>query len=1060
MSILKCVIILLVAMFIHLHAVELNEESRRMIREAILDFSEKPSSNPTTCSPQMPVVSHQWRPECEKYNLLPYILFHPLTQFTFLTADAPFKCPICERDGTTSTLMTTDNWRDGHNSRNLPRMIYGMNSPVLLVSKIYKCNNGHNEIPANDPSIVRRIPDCYLPFMLMHKSGLTVELLQFIEDLVDSGLSIQAIESLIHKSYKRNLSLREERFWTDCRIAKSLNVVRPTTDLPQAFPEVTHFPSSDFLTNVIVSSFKRNEALYSRYFSSLSARWISCDHTFKTAMNIGYFRHCDNKWINQYRSLFCIMNELGQVIQWQLTSTESFDEVRHMFSDLKERFERQGIKLEGVFIDNCCKWRMVINYVLPEVPVKLDLFHAVQRIVKKIPKKKKLSKEIANDIGLIFRQRNDLGQMRRLNTAKPSEILENFSNFEKKWEHPTYKNGTKVLSKDVKKEIKKLKVHVKKGCLSDIPPSCGTSKNERLHKDLNKIIRCNRLGVELAYVRIFRKLYLHNKEKDLQATTACKSRVKQCCNRVINQNAKGFEEIESLDNVEIFGIRPKQNGQEATRYLKHEPKRIDEINRDVLMDIHDSLKKSIQGSEKHNIDGEEMSELIMCEILCQAIAWWATALTLENFLGKRVVDKRKVASLSKARLNTSTLGSKKVVSACKGEDQAGCEKEYSQRLHHLAAAWGFSIVEIPKNGDCLFTAVAFQLQQLFSVIEEDSVTKSYLQKLGIRSEQSLAEIASLLRNLVVDEWTGSFAGDYYDFFHGNSKNNYVQQAESFRISGTFASDLGDAMPLALANVLGMPLVILSLDHFTHFLDICPREVKCGVFPIYLCYYSTGGGHYDALLQHTTTPTECEQSIETESVLAVAEQQEKREKQNETRDDLAPPRSCRCGVNAKKKKNNARQYSVRCPCLKGSTRKCRASCKCVGSCGGSECRDIRQEKEETTPRKQRKRRAHPLQENSPKKARIFMNEKKEKVQEGNMNDGEFYVLHAIINYAQSSEQSTLNGVCKLYNDITKMIEESTLLNALPVRQRSNITINREVRKILQNDENFDSFVSGV
>ena len=97
-------------------------------------------------------------------------------------------------------------------------------------------------------------------------------------------------------------------------------------------------------------------------------------------MNIGYFRHCDNKWINQYRSLFCILNELGQVIQWQLTSTESFDEVRHMFVDLKERFQKEGIMLEGVYIDNCCKWRTLINNALPEVPVKFDLFHAVQKL--------------------------------------------------------------------------------------------------------------------------------------------------------------------------------------------------------------------------------------------------------------------------------------------------------------------------------------------------------------------------------------------------------------------------------------------------------------------------------------------------------------------------------------------------------------------------------------------------------------------------------------------------------------------------------------------------------
>ena len=30
--------------------------------------------------------------------------------------------------------------------------------------------------------------------------------------------------------------------------------------------------------------------------------------------------------------------------------------------------------LEGVYIDNCCKWRTLINNALPEVPVKFDLF--------------------------------------------------------------------------------------------------------------------------------------------------------------------------------------------------------------------------------------------------------------------------------------------------------------------------------------------------------------------------------------------------------------------------------------------------------------------------------------------------------------------------------------------------------------------------------------------------------------------------------------------------------------------------------------------------------------
>ncbi len=50
--------------------------------------------------------------------------------------------------------------------------------------------------------------------------------------------------------------------------------------------------------------------------------WLSVDHTFKVSANIGYFRS-DHKWITQYNSLFIIMNELGQVLSWQFTKSES-----------------------------------------------------------------------------------------------------------------------------------------------------------------------------------------------------------------------------------------------------------------------------------------------------------------------------------------------------------------------------------------------------------------------------------------------------------------------------------------------------------------------------------------------------------------------------------------------------------------------------------------------------------------------------------------------------------------------------------------------------------------
>ncbi len=75
---------------------------------------------------------------------------------------------------------------------------------------------------------------------------------------------------------------------------------------------------------------------------------------------------------------------------------------------------------------------------------------------------------MAYDVGLILRARNDVGEKRSVDMPKLTVLLENFENFEKKCKNPKYKNGTNVLSKEMKKETKRLTVHVEKGCLSDI----------------------------------------------------------------------------------------------------------------------------------------------------------------------------------------------------------------------------------------------------------------------------------------------------------------------------------------------------------------------------------------------------------------------------------------------------------------------------------------------------------------------------------------------------------------------------------------------------------------
>ena len=77
-------------------------------------------------------------------------------------------------------------------------------------------------------------------------------------------------------------------------------------------------------------------------------------------------------------------------------------------------------------------------------------------------------------------------------------------------------------------------------------------------------------------------------------------------------------------------------------------------------------------------------------------------------------------------------------------------------------------------------------------------------------------------------------------------------------------------------------------------------------------------------------------------------------------------------------------------------------------------------------------------------------------QGGMNIAEFYLLHTVIKQVQLIGQLTLNAVFRFYADICKIIEQSSLLFALPIWMWDKCKINKEVRKILKDNENIDSF----
>ena len=167
----------------------------------------------------------------------------------------------------------------------------------------------------------------------------------------------------------------------------------------------------------------------------------------------------------------------------------------------------------AVYIDDCCKLRNKIKKLFGyNITVKLDLFHAIQRITKTLSKKHSLFQQCIQDLRLVFRCKGDYEISRLSNTPSIEIIQKNMENFVTKWDKMTDVNGEKLFKPTIS-AIENLYNHILTGCLSDIPPGGGTNRNERLHEHINKYFNRSRIGILLAYSLLHMILYADNSSK-------------------------------------------------------------------------------------------------------------------------------------------------------------------------------------------------------------------------------------------------------------------------------------------------------------------------------------------------------------------------------------------------------------------------------------------------------------------------------------------------------------------------------------------------------------------
>ena len=149
----------------------------------------------------------------------------------------------------------------------------------------------------------------------------------------------------------------------------------------------------------------------------LTVSSLSGDHTFKISRNIGFVREKDYKFVTQFHQLFICLNERGEVVAWKL----NWVEVLQWNWRLSYPTQEKAVFFWKLINASLRGWRCPVSSkysnIVPNISVKLDLFHACQRITRTFSRQNALHKEVSNSFVQIFRDDDDQGEKRLKSTV-------------------------------------------------------------------------------------------------------------------------------------------------------------------------------------------------------------------------------------------------------------------------------------------------------------------------------------------------------------------------------------------------------------------------------------------------------------------------------------------------------------------------------------------------------------------------------------------------------------------------------------------------------------------
>ena len=544
----------------------------------------------------------------------------------------------------------------------------------------------------------------------------------------------------------------------------------------------------------------------------MTGSFISCDHTFKVSKNIGMVRPGnEDKFVTQFNNLYIVLNEEGKIVDWRLTKTTSFEEIRELLLQYKSRLEQANKKLQLICVDDCCKVRNKYESVFESTPVKLDLYHACQRVCKTVTHiNHPLAGSFREEFGLIFRYDNDQGETRSRETPCERKILQNLNSFINRWS----KLPNSPLSEETMAEIEKLKKHIEKGCLSGIPPGFGTERNEQLHRLLNRsmITGATRISVELA-VAILTVLFYYHSSRTSPAKHECNSKVgcsvpiEACIRKSMEQEISYSFPFAAAPNVlntqdQVNDIPPQaiSNDDNIIFVAENIEDVYTEFVSKVILDASIELFKVITNLEKKNLNR-----------------------------GLKTIDLLTLANMPDVLSNSSVFLKEDDITINGLVDV----------LNRNLAAFDLEIEEVIGDGDCAFRSLA---KQVVKVSNGDIKFREHVASLGLLKSED--EDTYQLRQLFVDKIEEGDEELLAFLLMEADSGNFHQQVNEFRSPGVFDKMLGDLIMKTCAQVLQATIMMVTSNESVPWLLFVPDKFSSEQ-SLFVAFHFYGAGHYDS-----------------------------------------------------------------------------------------------------------------------------------------------------------------------------------------------------------------------